>query len=97
MASPSHAGRALRVEANSDTQTSDHETRGYSLKTDANAEGPFATRDLPPYSPKTAKTARGLTPEQLSVTYWAPGAYLISWATGTAQVCVCVGWGGGAV
>lgn len=84
---PSHdLGRALKVIAVSDTQSSKHESQGYTLKTDAAVAGPFATRDLPPFSMMTAKMVTGLTPEQLSVTYWAPGAYLISWATGDAQV-----------
>jgi hypothetical protein len=44
------------------------------------------TPDLPPWDVMLARKVAGLTPEQLSVTYWAPGAYLISWTTGTEQV-----------
>lgn len=78
-----NAGRLLKVIAYSDTQKGEHETQGYNKDTNANVAGPFATRDLPPFSVLLAKTATGLTPEQLSVTYWAPGAYLISWVSST--------------
>lgn len=77
---PHPSGRALKVIAVSDTQSSEHESQGYTLKTDAAVAGPFATRDLPPFSMMTAKMVTGLTPEQLSVTYWAPGAYLIAYS-----------------
>lgn len=77
----SPSGRALKVIAYSDTQKGEHETQGYNKDTDANIYGPFQMPDLPPYSTLLAKTVTGLTPEQLSVTYWAPGAYLISWVS----------------
>lgn len=84
----SHAGRMLKVIAYSDTQKGEHETQGYNKDTNANVAGPFATRDLPPFSALLAKTVTGLTPEQLSVTYWAPGAYLISWVSSSTAGCV---------
>lgn len=80
------AGRALKFDAESDTQTEEHETRGYTKDTNANVSGPFMTADLPPWDVMLARKVTGLTPEQLSVTYWAPGAYLVSWTTGTEQV-----------
>jgi hypothetical protein len=76
----------LKLDAVSDTQTSEHETQGYTNDTNANVSGPFMTADLPPWDVMLARKVAGLTPEQLSVTYWAPGAYLVSWTTGTEQV-----------
>lgn len=32
--------------------------------------------------PRVARTAHNMAPEQIKITYWAPGQMLISWATG---------------